>query len=62
MSEKEMREMIFEEIKAEKRQYAKEWRKKNPERVKANNQRYWENRVRKRLEAAASAAAEQEAK
>ena len=27
-----------------KNQYMREWRKKNPERVKATNQRYWTRR------------------
>ena len=27
-----------------KNQYMREWRKKNPEKVKANNQKYWVKR------------------
>lgn len=33
------------------RQYQREWRKKNPDKVRAKNQRYWERKARKLLEA-----------
>lgn len=38
-----------EKAKEERRRYQREWRAKNKDRVKAINQRYWENRVKKRL-------------
>ena len=41
-------------IKEEKRQYQREWRSKNKDRVREINQRYWANRVRRKLEAQAS--------
>lgn len=45
MSEKEIQELVREE----RRRYAREWRAKNREKVRASNQRYWEKRVRERL-------------
>lgn len=30
-----------EEINKERREYKREWRKKNPDKVKAANERYW---------------------
>ena len=30
--------------------YMREWRKKNPDKVRANNQRYWANQALKRKE------------
>ena len=48
-------EINMEEIiKEEKRQYQREWRSKNKDRVREINQRYWANRVRRKLEAQAS--------
>ena len=32
---------IREEIRAAQRAYKKEWRRKNPDKVKASNERYW---------------------
>ena len=45
MSEREFQELVREE----RRRYAREWRAKNPEKVKASNVRYWEKRVRERM-------------
>ena len=43
--------MDMEELKREaRREYAREWRKRNPERVKATQERYW---MRKAAEIAA---------
>ena len=36
-----MREEILAEIREANRQYKKEWRRKNPDKVKAANERYW---------------------
>lgn len=36
-----MREEILAEIREANRQYKKEWRKRNPDKVKASNERYW---------------------
>lgn len=36
-------------IRCEKRKYAREWRERNPEKVREANRRYWEKRVRERL-------------
>lgn len=48
-------EFNMEEIvKEEKRQYQREWRAQNKDRVREINQRYWANRVRRKLEAQAS--------
>ena len=47
MSEREIQELVREE----RRRYAREWRKKNPEKVRAANQRYWERKVQARLAA-----------
>lgn len=33
------------------REYQREWRAKNPDKVRAKNQRYWERKARKLLEA-----------
>ena len=30
-----------------RRKYMKEWRKKNKDKVKENNKRYWENKAKK---------------
>jgi hypothetical protein len=46
VSEKEIQELVKEE----KRRYAREWRAKNSEKVRAANQRYWEKRAQKRLD------------
>ena len=47
MGEKEIQELVREE----RRRYAREWRKKNPEKIRAANQRYWERKVQARLAA-----------
>ena len=39
-------ENLTEAVREAKRQYMREWRKKNPERVKANNRRYWERKAK----------------
>lgn len=41
MTEKEIQELV----RAEKAKYVREWRAKNPEKVKAANQRYWERKA-----------------
>ena len=41
-------ENLTEAVREAKRQYMREWRKKNPERVKANNRRYWERKAKER--------------
>ena len=46
MSEKELHELV----KAEQNRYAREWRAKNPDKVRAFNRRYWEKRARERIE------------
>ena len=33
-----------------KREYARNWKKKNPDKVKAATDRYWEKKARKALE------------
>jgi uncharacterized short protein YbdD (DUF466 family) len=38
-------------IQAEKREYFRQWRKNNPEKVKKNSENYWRKRAEKRLEA-----------
>lgn len=38
---------LKEAARQERNRYAREWRKKNKERVKANNARYWERRAEK---------------
>ena len=43
-------------IRAEQAAYVKAWRKKNPERAKAINRRYWEKKVKAKLAAQAEAA------
>ena len=39
--ENEAREKVLAEIREANRQYKKEWRKKNPDKVKAATERYW---------------------
>lgn len=49
MTEKQIRKAIAEERNA----YMREWRKKNPDKVREANKRYWQKKVeRKRQEAA----------
>ena len=40
-------------IRAEKNEYVKEWKRRNPERAREINKRYWEKRARARLAAKA---------
>lgn len=42
--------MMTEEAKKAKNAYMKQWRKKNPDKVKANTARYWEKKARERME------------
>jgi uncharacterized short protein YbdD (DUF466 family) len=37
----------------EKREYFRQWRKNNPDRVKKHNENYWRKRAEKRLKAEA---------
>lgn len=47
-----MSELTLEEkAKVERAAYAREWRKKNPEKVRQNNKRYWERRALKKEQA-----------
>ena len=50
---------ISEQAKAAQREYLREWRRRNPEKVRENNRRYWE---RKAEELEREAAGEQEGK
>ena len=43
-------EQIKELVRQEKNRYAKEWRRKNPDRVAANNRRYWMRKALARIE------------
>lgn len=40
-----------EQAREEQRKYQREWRRKNKEKVRAINQRYWANRARKKFQA-----------
>lgn len=40
---------IMELVRKERNRYAKEWRDKNPDKVAANNRRYWERKALERL-------------
>lgn len=51
--ELEIRQKIADEERAKQRSYKAEWRKKNPDKVKAANERYWRNRVLRELEGVA---------
>lgn len=44
-------EQLMELARAEQRKYKSEWRKKNKDKVKATNAKYWQKRALKRLEA-----------
>ena len=48
MTEKQIKQAMAEERNA----YMREWRKKNPDKVRESNSRYWRRRVEKKLEAA----------
>lgn len=41
VKEMALTELEKEEIKKARREYKKEWRKNNPDKVKAANERYW---------------------
>lgn len=41
---------MTEAAKEAKNKYKREWRKNNPEKVRAANERYWEKKVRKESE------------
>ena len=38
---------MTEEAKEKQRQYYREWRKKNPDKIRENNRRYWEKKAAK---------------
>lgn len=47
-----MAELTLEEkAREERREYFRQWRAKNPDKVRENNRRYWEKRAAKRAEA-----------
>lgn len=47
-----MSELSFEEkVAQERREYFREWRRKNPDKVREKNKRYWERRVLKKEQA-----------
>lgn len=46
--EKTVEQIAMEEA---RRQYQREWRRKNPDKVKACQQRYWEKKGREMIEA-----------
>lgn len=41
---------IQELIRQEKREYARRWRSENKDKVKRNNEAYWQRRAEKRLQ------------
>ena len=46
-----MAEMTLEErAKEERREYFRQWRAKNPDKVRENNRRYWERRAARKVE------------
>ena len=45
-----MREEVLAEIRKVNREYKKEWRKKNPDKVKAANERYWLKKAKELME------------
>ena len=45
-----LREEVLAEIREANRQYKKEWRRKNPDKVKAANERYWLKRMASLME------------
>lgn len=47
MNHEELERMAQEE----RRAYMRAWKRQNKEKVREGNRRYWENRVRRRLEA-----------
>ena len=47
-----MAEMTLEErAREERREYFRQWRAKNPDKVRENNRRYWERRAARKAEA-----------
>lgn len=47
-----MAEMTLEErAREERREYFRQWRAKNPDKVRENNRRYWEKRAAKKARA-----------
>jgi len=49
-----MVDKIDELAREEKRRYEAEWRRRNPDKVRERNRRYWERRAKKRLIAQAN--------
>ncbi len=45
-----MREEILAEIREAQRLYKKEWRKKNPDKVRISNERYWLKKAKEIME------------
>lgn len=43
---------LEEKAKEERREYFRQWRAKNPDKVRENNRRYWERRAAKKETAA----------
>lgn len=41
---------MTDEARAALNAYRREWRKRNPDKVKATNERYWENRAKRETE------------
>lgn len=47
-----MAEMALEErAREERREYFRQWRAKNPDKIRENNRRYWEKRAAKKAQA-----------
>jgi beta-N-acetylglucosaminidase len=46
----EVREEILAEIREAQRLYQKEWRKRNPDKVKASTERYWLKKAKEIME------------
>lgn len=42
---------LEERAREERREYFRQWRAKNPDKVRENNRRYWEKRAAKKAEA-----------
>lgn len=40
---------LDEMVRREKNEYAKAWRAKNPDKVRANNRRYWERKALEKM-------------
>lgn len=45
-----MKKTLEEEARQIRRDYLRDWRRKNPEKVREANRRYWERRARLKLE------------